>query len=391
MSQITLLAQVIKLLPRDTFKKLVAKHKADKHNKGIDSWDHLVSMLYCHLAGASSLRDISNGLRSTLGNRSHMGLGSVPSKSSLSYINQKRPWQLFSDYYFTLFDALRADGLPKRHGLRNIKRKVLLLDASVISVCLNLFNWAHYRAQKGGLKVHTVLDYDGLLPTFCALTDGKTHEIKVARSLFYPKGSVLVFDRGYTDFSWWHDLDSRGIFFITRTKTNLDYRIRAENAIPHPMRHCIKGDYMVDIQSPAARRAGFTTARLIRYFDPTEQREFTFITNQTIWTAADIATAYKERWHIEVFFKFLKQHLHIKSFVGTSHNAVMIQLWTALICFLLLKYLQHKATYKWCMSNLSNFLRLASFAKINLFQWLNYPFEIEKKPPKGQLKLKFSQ
>jgi hypothetical protein len=387
MSQVTILAQVLSLIPREPFKKLVLKHQSDKHSKGISSWDHLVSMLFCHLAGAQSLRDISNGLLSTLGNRSHMGLSHVPRKSSLSYINANRDWQLFRDLYFELYDHLQTQGLPRRNALRNIRRKVLMIDASVVPLCLSLFDWAQYRSKKGGVKLHMVLDYDGLLPVFCHLTNARTHEVTVARTQQYPRGSVLVFDRGYTDFSWWRDLDSSGVFFISRAKENLDWHIVQTRKIPFKEQGDILFDYEIQVGSRAAKPLFNKPLRLIRFHDKELGRTFEFITNQMSWTASDIALAYKERWNIEVFFKFLKQHLRIKSFVGTSKNAVMIQIWTAMIAFLLLKYLQAKATFKWNMSNLSNFLKMASFAKINLFEWLNNPVEVIKPPPKGQTQL----
>lgn len=390
MSQITLLGQVIQLLPRDSFKKLVSHYQTDKHNKGISSWDHLVSMVFCHLAGADSVRDISNGLRSITGNRVHLGMEAVPSKSSVSYINKHRNWELFRDYYFEVLEHLQIKGMPGRSALRNIKRKVFLMDASVIPLCLSLFDWAAYRKRKGGLKLHTILDYDGLLPVFCQVTDAKTHEVTVARQHTYPKGSVLVFDRGYYDFQWFNELDSSGVFFITRTKANLDYRIVKEREIRHIDKEVVLGDYVVDIHNTKARKAGLGQLRLIRDYDVEQQREFEFLTNNFVWTATDIALAYKERWQIEVFFKFIKQNLKIKSFVGTSPNAVMIQLWSALICFILLRYLKAKAAYKWHLSNLVTFIRLAAFVKIDLFEWLNEPFEKTKPPPvDAQTQLKF--
>ncbi len=166
-SQITLLGQVIQLLPRDSFKKLVDHHQTDKHSKGISSWDHLASMVFCHLAGADSVRDISNGLRSMAGNRVRLGMKAAPSKSCVSYINKHRNWELFRDYYFTVLKHLKVKGMPGRGALRNIKRKIFLMDASVIPLYLSLFDWAAYRKRKGGLKLHTVLDYEGLLPVFC--------------------------------------------------------------------------------------------------------------------------------------------------------------------------------------------------------------------------------
>ncbi len=382
MAQVTVLSQVLRLLPRDSFNRVVKKHQSNKHSKGISTWDHLVSMLFSHIADARSLRDISNGLRSTLGNRSHLGLSRVPGKSSLSYLNEHRDWRVFKDFYFELYDHLRAEGLPRRNDLKNIRRKILLMDASVVPLCLSLYDWAAYRSKKGGIKLHAVPNYDGLLLVFCDLTDAKTHEVTVAGEQVYPKGSVVVFDRGYTDFGWWVVLDSTGVFFITRAKNNPDYRILKEHDIPYKNRKEVLGDYTVELRSTRAKEAGLKEVRLIRYYDKEQDRTFEFITNQRSWTAADVALAYKERRHIEVFFKFIKQNVHIKSFVGTSPNAVLTRIRTGLIAFLLLRYLQHKAAFKWALSNPVSFIRLACFTKVSLMQWLDHPFEIEKPPPK---------
>lgn len=390
MSQFTILSQVVGLLPRNSFKKLVSSHKTDKHNKGLNSWHHLVSMLFCHLAKADSNRDIANGLCSIMGNLSHLGMERAPCKSSISYMNKHRSWELFRDYYFDLLEHFKVLGMPGRKLLRNIKRKIYLMDASVVPLCLSLFDWARYRTTKGGIKLHAILDYDGLLPVFCQITDAATHDLTVAREQTYPKGSVLVFDRGYYDFSWYNDLDSSGVFFITRTKSNLDYRIAEEREIRHKDREVVLGDYMVDIHNNEARKAGLGQLRLIRYYDHEQQREFEFLTNNFVWTATDVALAYKERWQIEVFFKFIKQNLQIKSFVGTSANAVMIQIWTALISFLLLQYMKNKAAYKWHLSNLGTFIRLSAFAKTDLLEFLDRPFRRSKPPPEDkQLQLAF--
>lgn len=231
MAQVTVLSQVLQLLPRDSFNRVVKKRQSNKHSKGISTWDHLVSMLYSHIADAQSVRDISNGLRSTLGDRNHLGVGRVPCKSSLSYLNKHHGWQVFRDYYFELYDQLRVQGLPRRAHLKNIRRNILLMNASVIPLCLSLYDWAQYRSKKGGIKLHAVLDYDGLLPVFCDLTDAKTHEVTVAREQVYPKGSVLVFDRGYTDFSWWNVLDSTGVFFYHKGEKQLGLSYR--KGTPH--------------------------------------------------------------------------------------------------------------------------------------------------------------
>lgn len=214
MIKISLFSQMLSPIPRDKLDRLVSKHASDKHQKGIRSWTRLVAMLFCHIGGAASVRDISNGLTSTTGSLSHLGVGRVPSKSSLSYINKSRTPELFKSVYFMLLDHLSSSHKFSRSGLSRLRRKVFLADASIIPLCLKVFDWACYRSQKGAVKLHTVLDYDGLLPVFVKLTDAKTHEIKVAKEMSFPKGSVVVVDRGYLDFAWLKILDSKGSFLL---------------------------------------------------------------------------------------------------------------------------------------------------------------------------------
>lgn len=196
MVNINVFSQLLSLIDRDIFKKLVSKYNSDKHHKGLNSWTHLVSMLFCHLSCSDSVRDISNGLRSTTGNMNHMGISRAPSKSSISYMNEHRDHKLFKDLYFALLDNLWNKEPNQRSQLRALKRKVYLMDASVIPLCLSIFDWAKFRSNKGAAKLHTVLDYDGCLPVFMEITDGKVHESKKANSFSFPKGSVVVMDRG---------------------------------------------------------------------------------------------------------------------------------------------------------------------------------------------------
>jgi len=225
MTKILLFSQIISLLPRNSFDRLANKYQTDKSNKGINSWTHLVSMLFCHIEQASSVRDISNGLRSITVNLNHLGLGCAPSKSAISYINKHRNWQLSKDYYNDLLEHFQSQHTFIRSRLTRLRRKIFILDATIIPLCLSVFNWAKFRSQKGAVKLHLMLDYDGCLPAFADLTSGKVHEINVARITEYPKGSVLVFDMGYIDFKWLHILDSKDIFFVTRAKDNMDYQI----------------------------------------------------------------------------------------------------------------------------------------------------------------------
>src|SRR5690606_12163748 len=363
-------SQMLRLIPRDKFERLVSKHSSDKHQKGINSWTHLVAMLFCHIGGAASVGDISNGLTSTTGNLSHLGVDRVPSKSSLSYINRNRTPELFKAVYFMLLEHLSGAHKFSRSGLSRLRRKIFLADASIIPLCLKVFDWACYRSQKGAVKLHTVLDYDGLLPVFVKLTAAKTHEIKVAKEMIFPKGSVVVVDRGYLDFAWLKVLDSSKCFFVTRAKSNMAYEVKEQ----YDVEGGVLQDEDIYLTSYASKKEYGSVLRRIRYLDSRTGKEYVFLTNSRHWDAQTVADIYKERWAIEVFFKQIKTHMKIKSFVGTSENAVLIQIWTAMIAMLLLKYLKEKADYKWHLSNMVAFIRLNLFVKIGLMEWLNKPF-----------------
>lgn len=384
--KVTLFNQILQALPRNSFQILVQARKSDKGNKGINSWTHLVSMLFCHFGQAGSVRDISNGLRSLKGNNNHLGIEKVPCKSSISYINAHRKWELFQDYYFELLDHFSQQVSFQRPKLRRIKRKVFIVDSTTISVCLSLFDWAVFRKRKGGLKLHTVLDYDGCLPVYCHVSEAKKHDVKAARMVEFPQGSVILFDRAYVDYQWMNNLDSRRITFVTRSKKNMVYSTEKVHS------KGTKKDRI--ILDSTIRLSGFYAMenypgplRLVRFWDEEKQREIEFITNNFSWTASTIADLYKERWNIETFFKNIKQRLRIKTFVGTSSNAVMIQVWTALISYLILSFLKAKAKYGWNLSNLVTFLRLNLLVKIDLWLWLNDPFYTNGPPNEKQLEL----
>lgn len=377
MVKVSLFSQILAQFPKGKFDSLVKKHQSDKYSKGIKSWTHLVSMLFCQIAGAGSVRDISHGLRSITGNMSHLGISRVPCKSSLSYINQHRGYEVFRDFYFVLLDHLMSKHSFARNNLKRLRRKIYLMDASVIPLCLQLFNWASYRSTKGAVKLHTVLDYDGLLPVFALLTEGKKAEISVARQVQFTKGSVIVIDRGYLDVKWLNNLDSSGCFFVIREKTNMVFDILSSR----PVEGDVISDQDIILSSEASKRDYPKKLRRIRFLDSTTGKEYVFLTNNFNWKARTVADIYKERWYIEVFFRQIKQNLKIKSFVGTSENAVQIQIWTALIAILLLTFLKDKAKYDWNLSNLITFIRLNLFVKIDLDQWLNYPFFQRGSPP----------
>ena len=380
MSKISLLGQIIQLLDRSLFNKLVKDHNSDKHQKGFDSWSHLVSMLFCHLAKSQSLRDISNGLRSATGNLNHLGNVHSPSKSNLSYQNQHRDWNLFKSYYFALLNQLGQHTGFKQVKFR-IKSKIFLLDASIISLCLSLFDWAKYKTKKGAVKLHTLLDFDGNLPVYVNITDGKTADNKGAYDIPLIEGSVIVADRFYNDFSLLHVWDSNKVFFVVRHKDNIQFKSIREKELPekrHP--HLLK-DEIIELTGVKSKVNYPRQLRRVAIWDEKNEQTIEVITNHMTWCANTISELYKSRWQIEIFFREIKQLLHIKSFIGTSQNAVMIQIWTALITILILKYLKALAKYNWYLSNLVAFLRINLFVKIDLQKWLDEPFLKKEKPP----------
>ncbi len=374
MSKVTLFSQIIGKLSRSKFSKLVAERQSDKHQKGFDSWTHLVSMLFCHFAKSKSVRDISNGLRSATGNLNHLGIKAAPSKSTISYQNKNRNWELFRDYYYLLLESLGQQAGFKQVKFR-IKSKIFLLDSSTISLCLSLFDWAKYKTAKGAVKMHTLLDYDGNLPAYVNITDGKTADNKGAYDIPLIKRSVIVADRFYNDFTLLNVWNSNEVFFVIRHKENLRFRSLKELELPQNRHEHILKDEIIELEMEGSRNKYKGKLRRVSVWNDENKQVIELITNQLNWTANTISELYKARWQIEIFFREIKQLLHIKTFIGTSHNAVMIQIWTALITILILKAMKAMAKYKWHLSNLTAFIRLNIFVKINLQLWLDKPFE----------------
>jgi hypothetical protein len=380
MANLSLFSQIISKLDRNIFSKLVKEKNTDKHQKGFSSWTHLVSMLFCQFAKSQSVRDISNGLRSATGNLNHLGINRAPSKSSISYQNKQRDWELFREYYYKLLGSL-----GQQAGFRQIKfkikSKIFLLDSTTISLCLNLFDWAKYKTAKGAVKIHTLLDFDGNLPAYINITDGKTADNKGAYEIPLLKGSVIVADRFYNDLSLLTIWDSKGVYFVIRHKENLKYTIVKENELPLNKHQHILKDEIIELKNDGSKEKYPKRLRRLAVWDDVNKQVIELITNQFTWSCNTIGELYKSRWQVEIFFRDIKQLLHIKSFIGTSQNAVMIQIWTALTTILILKFLKAIAKFNWHLSNLVAFIRLNLFVKIELQLWLDKPFEEHKEPP----------
>lgn len=380
MANITLFSQIISKLDRRSFTKLVNEKQSDKHQKGYNSWTHLVSMLFCQFAKSQSVRDISNGLRSATGNLNHLGVEKAPSKSSISYQNKNRNWELFRSYYYQLLSSLGQQAGFKQVKFK-IKSKIFLLDSTTISLCLSLFDWAKYKTAKGAVKMHTLLDFDGNLPAYVNITNGKTADNKGAYDVPLLRGSVIVADRFYNDFSLLNIWDSKGVYFVIRHKENIQYITVKENELPENRHQHILKDEIIELKNNASKEKYPKKLRRVAVWDEVNSQTIEIITNQMTWTANTIGELYRSRWQVEIFFREIKQLLHIKSFIGTSENAVLIQIWTALITILILKALKAMAKFSWHLSNLVAFIRLNLFVKIDLQLWLDKPFEEINNPP----------
>ena len=372
----SIFSQTLQLISRLEFESAVRKQGAERPARGFSCWGQFIAMLFGQLGNAKSLREICGGLAASEGKLRHLGLPQAPARATLAYANKHRPWQL----YRTVFDQLLAKcqslvasqpGTRKKKKFR-FKNPLMSLDASVIDLCATMFDWAKFRLTKGAVKLHLLLDHDGYLPSFAVITEGKKHEVRVARQMRFTPGTILVFDRGYTDYEWFVSLIKQGVYFVTRLKENADYGVVEELTVPQ--RRGVLRDQVIFFYKLA--QAGTDAYfRRIEFYDEERDRVLVFLTSHRELAAATIAAVYKERWQIELFFRALKQSLRVKTFVGTSAQALKTQLWTALIAMLLVKYLQLKSTFGWSLSNLVALLRQQLFVYRDLWVWIDNPFQ----------------
>jgi hypothetical protein len=368
----SIFSQLLQLFPRLEFEKAVQDHRAERHARGFASWNQFIAMLFCQLGRAHTLREVCGGLASVEGRLRHLGLEDAPKKSTLAYANAHRPWQLYQTVFEQLLAKCQGEVAGRGRKKFRFKNKLMSLDASVIDLSLSLFDWARYRRTKGAIKLHLLLDHDGYLPRFADITDGKTSDIEAARRMAFEAGTVLVMDRGYIDYAWFTKLSRDGVYFVTRLKSNAVFEVIEDRPVPEN-RNILK-DQIVFFPSHAAPSPEYFF-RLVEAWDPEQQRSFVFLTNHFGFGATTIAAIYRDRWAVELFFKAIKQNLKLKTFLGTSANAVKTQIWTALIAMLLLKYLQLRSTFGWSLSNLVALLRHQLFVYRDLWGWLNAPFQ----------------
>jgi hypothetical protein len=375
----SIFGQILKIFPRSQFEIFVKETKASKHTKGFSCWDQFVAMLFCQLGQAHSLREICGGLATSLGKMVHLGLSKAPSRSTLAYANEHRPWPLYQKLFYHVLDICRTQ-FSGKHQFR-FKNKLLSFDATLIELCLSMFDWAKFRRTKGAIKLHLLLDHAGYLPQFVHFTTGKVHEVNILKNLSFEPGTIVVFDRGLVDYQLWGEWTQQEIYFVTRLKDNADYETVKSNQVPKKNKNLLK-DQLITLKGFYSQQKCPYYLRLVEIWDDEKQESLTFVTNHLKLAAATVAAIYKDRWQIELFFKALKQHLRIKTFVGTSLNAVMIQIWTALIAILILKYLKALSTINWSLSNLVAMLRMNLLTYKDLWQWINQPYFSPPPKPK---------
>lgn len=367
----SIFGQILQIFPHQDFVRAVRETRAEKGIKGFSCWGQFVAMVFCQLGQAHSLREICGGLATCLGKLKHLGVDAAPKRSTLAYANEHRPWQLYQKVFYQLLAKCRVLARGKKPF--RFKNKLFSLDATLIELCVTLFDWAKYRQTKGAIKLHLLLDHDGYLPVFCSMTEGNVHEVNIAHTLKFPKGSILAIDRGYVDYEQFARWTEAGIFFVTREKDNAAFKVIEKREVPDN-RNIIK-DQFIELTGYYSSKKCPHILRRVEVWDEENERVIVLWTNHLTFGATTIASIYKDRWQIEIFFKTIKQNLKIKTFVGTSRNALLTQIWTALIAILVLKYLKFRSTLGWSLSNLVAMLRYNLFTYRDLWMWLDNPFE----------------
>lgn len=360
----TVLNQVVRFFKRHEFEALARKHHNGQNFRSFNRWSQFTAMLVAQLSGRKSLRDLVDNLKVQGHKLYHLGMKTV-SRSTLSRVNDEQPHQMYQELFHKMFGRCQAVAPKNRFKL---DAKVYLLDATLINLSLKVFPWATYQKAKGAIKLHVGLSADGYLPEFFDVTTGKEHEINWAKLLELPKGSFVVFDRGYTDYSWYQKLMDSGVFFVARLKDNA--LIEYFKKRPGRKAKGVLADQEIALKGVNGR------LRLV-HFVADDGNEYRFVTNAAHLKAEVVAELYKERWQIELFFKWIKQNLRVKTFIGASENAVLTQLWIALCVYLVLAWLKFMSKIGQSMQQILRLLQLNLFERRDLVELF--------KPPKVEL------
>src|SRR5690625_3350792 len=372
----TVLAQMLKLLPRHEFDAVSQQHHTAQYLRAMPRLAQFSPTASAQLTGRSSLRALLSKLSAQSSKLYLLCMGLV-SRSSLARVNENQPWTLYAALFFKLLN--RCQQQAPGHRFRFIN-KLFSLDSSTIDVCLSMFPWARFRQAKGAIKLHVGLNHAGMLPAFVSVTDGKSSDVAVGRALSLPTGSIVVFDRGYTDYTWYNQLNDQGIFFVTRLKRNACHRVLERRKVKSEQG--LTCDQTIRLTSAKGKNCPIALRR-VGYRDPETGRKYVFLTNNFKLAAATIAAIYKSRWQIELFFKWIKQNLKIKTFLGTSRNAVLTQIWVAMCVYLLLAYLKFMSRSRRSMQQILRLLQLNLFERRPMMELFNSG-PPKPKPPSPQ-------
>lgn len=356
----TILAQILKLVPRHEFESLANQHHSGRAFRTASRWSQFVTMGIAQLSGRRSLRDVVENVSAQEHRLYHLGSTKL-SRSNLSRINEGKPYALYEALFGKLLKRCQSE--TSGHGFR-FKNQLYSLDATTIDLCLSLFPWAKFRQTKGAIKLHVAMNHSGNIPEFVTVSDGKQHDVSEGRKIDFPKGSIVAVDRGYTDYRWYKQLSDKGIFFVSRLKKNASVSITKRRKVDRSTG--LTSDQTVEFTGFYASKHCPIPLRRVGYRDAQTGKHYVFITNNFSLSASTIAKIYKSRWQIELFFKWIKQNLKIKSFMGTSKNAVMTQIWIALCVYLLLAYIKFTSKTSKSMQQIIRLLHTNLFEKWTL-------------------------
>jgi putative transposase len=377
----TIFSQILKVIPRHEFEILANQHHSGRSFRTASRWSQCVTLMMAQLAGRCSLRDIVENMSAQAHRLYHLGSAKL-SRSNLSRINEDKPYVLYEALFGTLLS--RCQGLVPGHNFQ-FKNPLYSLDASTIDLCLSVFPWADFRTTKGAIKRHVGLNHAGYLPEFVTVTEGKCHDVTVGRTLAFPKGSIVVVDKGYNDYAWYKQLTDKGIFFVTRLKTNAKFRVVCRRDVLKDKG--LTSDQTIEFTGAQTQKKCPVQLRRIGYKDAQTGKHYVFLTNNFKLAAKTMADIYKARWQVELFFKWIKQNLKIKSFIGTSKNAVMTQIWIALCVYLLLAFLKFQSKLNKSMQQILRLLQLNLFEKRDLMALLRGVPILPLKPDINQMVL----
>lgn len=356
----TVLAQLLKLVPRHEFQSLSKEHHAGQRLRKTNRWDQFTALFMAQLSGRQSLRDIEANLAQQRHTLYHAGAKPI-ARTSLARLNEQQPHTLYEALFQRLLKRCQSHRMA--HGFR-FKNPLYSLDASLIDLSLQIFPWAKLNQTKAAVKLHVGLNHGGMLPEFVALTDGSVPDLREAKAFSFPKGSIVVCDKGYVDYGWYQALTARGVYFVTRQKTRTVFRVVLSQVVMPD--HGVTSDQIIELNGTNQKGIAPQRLRRVSYHDAETGKNYVFLTNNFDLAAKTIANIYKARWQIELFFKAIKQNLKIHAFIGNSRNAVMTQVWIALCAWLLVWFLKAISKTDWSLQRLMRVLQLNVFVKQEL-------------------------